>query len=568
MNSAPGCRCFATRVWRWAEPADGKLGKTSVSLQISRWSQQKFAIVWFKRCPGLPVFASLNKAGEPASESPIHPQAKPSFADSGQAIAAGLFLFAAIWLLLLTNVSLSPPVDNIEQLTWVRSLQLGYYKHPPLPTWMLWCSVQVFGLSQRAAYLLGAFVTMGALAVMWKLVRELRGSVQAAISLLGTLCVTFYNGRLDYYNHNVLLMLAVTVSAWCCWRAFGSQKLRWWFALGLTLGLGALAKYQVAITVMSVLCFFVSQQAWRERAHVRGLLLAILVGFLVLVPHLVWLFQHDFGPVRYAMTTSLGRHLGTGARMFNALNWIADEIFNRSLLALVLVGLCARKVMRSPMGQSTLVRPLPREGGAATALIWCWAGVPLVFIPAVAIFFGSDLQLQWGTAFLPFLVPAAMQVKSSCFWSRVRLGFAFKVFVAVQTILLVVNFCTSPAGIPRFRDTHWRSFDSKALAFAVAAPARAALGGPVRVVIGNAAFAGALALQMPERPLVLIDGRYDLSPWVPIELVSQCGAIELITTASPPADAVAAGSAFPELFWRSIAPLQGGKECQENNLRS
>lgn len=498
----------------------------------------------------------------------MHASAKPSRADSGQVIAAGLCLFAAIWLLLLTNVSLSAPVDNIEQLTWVRSLQWGYYKHPPLPTWLLWCSVRVFGLSQRAAYLLGAFVTMGALAVMWKLMRELRGSTQAAISLLATLCVTFYNGRLDYYNHNVLLLAAVTVSAWCCWRAFSSQKLRWWFALGLTLGLGALAKYQVAITVLSVLCFFISQQAWRERAHVRGLLLATVVGLLVFLPHLVWLFQHDFGPVQYAMTSSLGRHLGTGARVFNALNWLADEIFNRSLFALLLIGLCARKVMQSQAGQSKPVRPLASGRSAAAALIWCWAVVPLVFIPAVAIVFGSDLQLQWGTAFLPFLVPAAMQVRSSCFWSQVRLGFVFKVFVAIQTMLLVVNFCTSPAGIPRFRDAHWRSFDSKALASALAAPARAALGGPVRVVIGDAALAGALGLQMPEQPLVLIDGRYDLSPWVPSELVNQCGAVELIRATSPPGDAVAAGSAFPELFWRSVAPLQGGKECRENNPHS
>ncbi|MBC7716569.1 MAG: glycosyl transferase, partial [Pseudorhodobacter sp.] len=55
-------------------------------------------------------------------------------------------------MLLLTPVSLSPPVDNIEQLTWVRSLQWGYYKHPPLPTWLLWLTVQGFGLTERAAY--------------------------------------------------------------------------------------------------------------------------------------------------------------------------------------------------------------------------------------------------------------------------------------------------------------------------------------------------------------------------------------------------------------------------------
>ncbi|NMM79153.1 hypothetical protein B2J89_21170, partial [Acidovorax sp. SRB_24] len=48
-----------------------------------------------------------------------------------------LLLFAGVWLWHLSSVALSPPADNIEQLTWMRSLQWGYYKHPPLPTWML-----------------------------------------------------------------------------------------------------------------------------------------------------------------------------------------------------------------------------------------------------------------------------------------------------------------------------------------------------------------------------------------------------------------------------------------------
>ena len=56
------------------------------------------------------------------------------------------------------------------------------------------------------------------------------------------LCITYYNGRLRYYNHNVVLMLAVVASAWCCWQAFDTKRLHWWLALGIAMGLGALAK--------------------------------------------------------------------------------------------------------------------------------------------------------------------------------------------------------------------------------------------------------------------------------------------------------------------------------------
>ena len=52
----------------------------------------------------------------------------------GWKIGVGLLVFALCWLLLLDRGALAPPTDNIEQLTWVRSLEWGYYKHPPLAT--------------------------------------------------------------------------------------------------------------------------------------------------------------------------------------------------------------------------------------------------------------------------------------------------------------------------------------------------------------------------------------------------------------------------------------------------
>ena len=62
-------------------------------------------------------------------------------------LALGLPVFAAVWLGLLAFTSLSPPVDNIEQLIWVHSLEWGYYKHPPLPTWVIWLPASLFGAS-------------------------------------------------------------------------------------------------------------------------------------------------------------------------------------------------------------------------------------------------------------------------------------------------------------------------------------------------------------------------------------------------------------------------------------
>ena len=192
----------------------------------------------------------------------------------GPWVAGGLLVFAAVWLSALAHDSLAPPVDTVEQLTWVRSLEWGYYKHPPLPTWLAWLPVRVFGLSAWTGYVMGAACTLAALGLMWRLLVTLRGPAFAGVALLAALCITYYNGRLHYYNHNVVLLLLSTASAALCWQAFSTRQWRWWFGLGLAIGLGALAKYQIAVTVASVLVFAVHQRAWRDPVHRWGALLA------------------------------------------------------------------------------------------------------------------------------------------------------------------------------------------------------------------------------------------------------------------------------------------------------
>lgn len=49
----------------------------------------------------------------------------------GRTVALGMLLIALVWLGLLGATGLSPPTDCIEQITWVRSLEWGYYKTIP-----------------------------------------------------------------------------------------------------------------------------------------------------------------------------------------------------------------------------------------------------------------------------------------------------------------------------------------------------------------------------------------------------------------------------------------------------
>lgn len=199
-------------------------------------------------------------------------------------IALGLLVFALLWICQLWVTSVAPPEDNIEQLVWTTSMEWGYYKHPPLPTWLLWPLVKIFGPHSVLTFVLAGLTTLGAIAIMWRFLRDLRGPQYALVALLATVCITYYNRRLDVYNHDTVLMVIVALSAMLTWKAHQSGQIKWWAMLGLCLGLGALTKYQIAVTMTCTLAFWLYAGGWKTRAGKNGFAVMCAVISLIFCP--------------------------------------------------------------------------------------------------------------------------------------------------------------------------------------------------------------------------------------------------------------------------------------------
>lgn len=500
--------------------------------------------------------------GSAANICGVNGPARAPLALTPSSVALALVVFAIIWISAIALTSLSPPVDNMEQLTWVRSLEWGYYKHPPLPTWLIWLPVKAFGLSAWTSYLMGAVMTLGAMAIMWRLLVTLRGSAFADLALLSALCITYYNARLYYYNHNVVLLFMCVASAALLWQAYSTRHLRWWIALGMAIGLGALSKYQIAITIFSGLVFLCSQRAWRDPAHRLGLLCAGLTGLLIFVPHIAWLRGHDFGPISYAVDSSLGADLGAVTRIKQTWLWLTNQLLTRAAPAFVLLSVAAwqlRKLGPANGAHLEVKDVSPRD--PAKALIFAWGAVPLCLMSFISLVFGADLKGHWGTPFLIFVVPAVMELAPRGFWDRCHWRKVLCAFLVIQGLLQIWNYRTSLEAPAPFSTHHWRNFDSIAYAKSVSEPARTELGGPVRVVIGGYQEAVTLAYQLPEKPLVLIDGRMDRSPWIRPGMVERCGAVELGATNALDG-AKPLGSMLPGLAWRVLRPKTGAAPCE------
>lgn len=497
------------------------------------------------------------------------------------AVLGLLALWLLLWLTWTAWTTQSPPVDNAEQLSWVRSLQWGYYKHPPLPTAVLWPLVQLFGVQEWVSYAAAGLVNLASLCLLYRLLNAVTGARQALLALLGTLCVGYYSLRLAYFNHDTLLMLAHLAAAWFTWQAFAQRSRHAWWGLGLALGLGGLAKYQVVLSAGAVLVFWGLRRGWRDPLHRRGVAEAAALSLLVVSPHLVWLVDHGFQPFEYARQNALDGRLTRAQCSVDALRWIGDQLVQ--LAGPLLLGAVLQWLgRRAAVPWTSLFRPSPwealagRRAGparvdarpgavdvpgagvqpreAARAFLLCFGLLPLLWMPAMAVVLGAKLHMNWGTAFMPLTCAALMQLIGTRRWHALPLRQVLAGFAAIQCVLAAWAWQQHAVPRPVYSQHRSAQFDSRLVAEAIAAPAHELLGGPVRVIAGRQRLVSVLALRLPERPLVLVDGRPELSPWLPDDLSALCAVLWVGDAGDrPPADVEV--HALPQGLWWAVEVL-------------
>lgn len=459
--------------------------------------------------------------------SPSAPLLTQERFSSGAGLSAGLWLFGAIWLLVVILTRNTPPLDNVEQWVWSQGLALGYYKHPPLPTWLAAAVHAVVGRSPVWISILGAACVMGAVWLYARLLIALRGRGFAYLAVLAALCVTYATVRIDFYNHNTLMLPLMAGIAYLMWRVAVAPTLLAWLGIGLLMGLGLLTKYQFVLVGACVALWWLRIGGWRQRVHAGGALLATLAAALVFLPHVGWLVESNWAPLHYASQSSLGAHLPLGERPALVLLWMLDWLGNRLLPAWLLLAVAWWALRRTERQGRVGASGASEENATAfhdpraRDLLLILGFLPLILMALMGLFTGMRLQFKWSTAFWLWTIPAVMaavpvfsrSAKPSSWRSPLVLG----AFALLQTSLLLwqanaAKPCSSERSCPWAK----RSFDQAAhLADALS---REQLGGPVQILSGPYGVTGVMAQELrrssSEAPGVLIEGDLTKSPWL------------------------------------------------------
>ena len=409
------------------------------------------------------------------------------------------------------------PLDMIEQLAWGREWEWAYFKHPPLPAWILEIAAQATGGWDRPLFFVGPLAAALALFLIWRLATEIAGMRVALFAVLLQEGVVYFGFFTPEFNHNVIQLPLWALIGWTGYRALRHGRTIDWLAFGIAAALGLLGKYSTGLLLLSFAVFVLVEPTARARLKTVGPWLALGVAVAMLVPHALAVRDLHYGPLHFPFARAQAATAWYGHLIFPLRFAMAQfvDVLGAMLLALLLW-----------RGRGTAAPALDAtDFDRRYVATLCWA--PFLFGLVISLVLGLRFKDMWGAPFWDFLgLFAVLSVIRGV--PRLSRGFValWLTIVAAGLVGYAGQFIVQTwTGAKPLRG----QFSGRLLAATVDRGWRQTAGGaPLRYVVGDVWLAGNVAFALwRQRPAVMIDGNPALSPWIDGESLACAGAVLL-----------------------------------------
>lgn len=211
-----------------------------------------------------------------------------------------LILHLTVWST-LSLVRQIMPIDAMECIYWGGLADLGTNKHPPLAGRIAYIVYNLFGKQDLSIYVLGQVSIITGFLYLYKLGKLFLSETASilAVMILEACFVFTYMGIYDGFNPNFLLLSFLPIITYYFYKSVNEGNVFDWVKLGVFVGLSFLAKYQTLMLFIPLLLFLLITKTGRKQFKKKGFYISALVAFLIVLPHIIWLYEHNFFSFNY-----------------------------------------------------------------------------------------------------------------------------------------------------------------------------------------------------------------------------------------------------------------------------
>jgi hypothetical protein len=476
-----------------------------------------------------------------------------------------LFLAAmvGVWTFLCAVSHRAPDLDGMEELVWASSLELGYYKHPPVPSWFLHVLTQIVGRPVWLTFFAGQLFSAIALWFIWRLGCEFTTPRKAFMAMLLVSATIYFSLRGTIYNHNTVQLWSIAAATWLFYRALRYRKYSCWAWLGAVSAIAVMTKYSAVIQFAAFLLFMLRQGSLTDGRVWKGLAVAFCCFAIVLLPHLYWLALHEFQPLRYADSSlEAGGHL---AAFKSILDFTLDQLARLSPMLVVALAWAYWTRRGEQRVGGTAAAAGPKNSYAAALSKWdrsflLWVGLtPFLATIMISALLGTRLVASWGTTFFVlygFLVLWWMHGDERTNLRRIA------ILVVSAHVLMALGYAVGRGPLAWYSGRDTRSMFPGAIisAHMNAVWQKHVPETPLTLIASDTWLGGNIAIHSGPAAQVFINGSHEESPWLDRDDALTCGLMVVYSKQTKGEPAPAIKKLFEQGRWHGIAAVPWSSE--------
>ncbi len=400
-----------------------------------------------------------------------------------------LFLFShlLLWTLIPSLSNTNLPLDTIEALAWGSNLDWGFSKHPPFSAFAVEIFFKVFGNNDWAYYLLSQIFVLISFFIVWKFSNEvLEDKTHSLLSVLLLAGIYFYNFTTPEFNVNVSQLPFWALSVYFFWKGINLNKFIDWTLFGVFSALGFLSKYLFIYILIALLIFFIFNFK-KYKKSLKGYFLSILISLILIIPHLIWLFENNFVTIFYGLNRS-------GISEFSIFNHLKYplELLLKQIVILIPFFFMILTILKK------LKLKVNTQNKEIRFLLFINL-IPILLMLTTSLLLGAKIRTMWMTPFYLFFGTLFLFIfKNSIDTKRLkRFYYTFLFFFILSPFVYLAVSLTD--------NTKRTDFPGKEIGRLVQNKWDDNFTNEIKIVIGDEWYAGNLSYHLYSRPIWVND---------------------------------------------------------------
>ena len=423
-----------------------------------------------------------------------------------------ILIHIIVWTLAPALIRFTLPMDANEGALWGHQLQWGYDKNPFMNGWLTELAINISSHADWSIYFFSQLSVVICFWAVWQLAKKMLPPLYALLAVFLLEGVQYYNLHAIDFNDNTLELSLWALTTLFFYQALVEKKLKDWLLTGLFAGLGMMTKYYTAILLVPMAILFFTDRSAREQLKRSSFYLGLFVFLLVITPHTIWLFSHDFVTLNYAIN-----------RVSNAPTWLNHFFYPLQfawqqietflpVLFLLLFLFIGKK--------STLIQPHIKISAFDKRFLFYIGLGPFlltIFLSALTGItlragWGQPLLNLWGIILLVLLQPNISPIKF----------YRFVIVLLSLLAILVTVYCIT---LIRAKSPSSANYPGKNIATTLTKTWHEKYHTPLKYVAGSRWIIGNITFYSNDHPASYIDWNQKISPWIDEVKLKHDGAI-------------------------------------------